>query len=226
MPARLFACEPVAEPIRVLIVDDHAVVREGLRAFLELQQGIEVAGEAADGREALDAAARLRPDVILMDLVMPELDGVAAMRSLRESVPGARVIVLTSFLDDDKLLPALRSGAAGYLLKNAAPTEVVRAVRSAYAGEAVIDPVVAARLVETLAADGGAEPLDRLTPREREVLVLIGRGFPNKQIARELEVSEKTVKTHVGHVLAKLGVTDRTQAAVLAVRAGLEDPRS
>jgi NarL family two-component system response regulator LiaR len=211
----------IAEAIRVLLVDDHRVVREGLRAFLELQEGIEVAGEAADGKEAIEAATRLRPDVILMDLVMPKLDGVAAMRSLRERVPDARVIVLTSFLDDDKLLPALRSGAAGYLLKNTEPQELARAVRAAHAGEALLDPVVAARLVETLAADGDEDPLDRLTPREREVLVLIGRGFPNKRIARELDVSEKTVKTHVGHVLAKLGVTDRTQAAVFAVRAGL-----
>jgi len=216
----------MAEPIRVLLVDDHAVVREGLRAFLELQEGIAIAGEAADGNEAVEAAARLRPDVVLMDLVMPQLDGISAMRLLRERVPDARVIVLTSFLDDDKLLPALRSGAAGYLLKNAAPQEVARAVRAAYAGEALFDPVVAARLVETLAADGAEDPLERLTPREREVLVLIGRGFPNKRIARELDVSEKTVKTHVGHVLAKLGVTDRTQAAVFAVRSGLVGPRS
>ena len=214
----------MAEPIRVLVVDDHAVVREGLRAFLELQDGIEVAGEAADGEEAIGVAERLDPDVVLMDLVMPKLDGLAAMRGLRERVPHARVIVLTSFLDDDKLLPALRAGAAGYLLKNAPPPEVARAVRAAHAGEALLDPVVAARLVETLAGDG--DPLDRLTPREREVLELIGRGFPNKRIARRLEVSEKTVKTHVGHVLAKLGVTDRTQAAVVAVRAGLVDPGS
>src|SRR5712691_10687676 len=213
-----------AEPIRVLLVDDHAVVREGLRAFLELQDGIEVAGEAADGEEAIDAAVRLRPDVVLMDLVMPRLDGVAAMRALRERVPGARVIVLTSFVDDDKLLPALRSGAAGYLLKNAQPQDLARAVRAAHAGEALLDPVVAARLVDTLAGD--EEPLDRLTPREREVLQLIGRGFPNKRIARELDISEKTVKTHVGHVLGKLGVTDRTQAAVVAVRAGLVEGRS
>ena len=211
--------------IRVLIADDHAVVREGLRVFLELQEGIEVVGEAADGREAVEAAALLRPDVIVLDLVMPRLDGVAAMRVLRESVPATRVIVLTSFLDDDKLLPALRAGAAGYLLKNARPEELARAVRAAHAGETLIDPVVAARLVEALSAEGGEEPLDRLTPREREVLILIGRGFPNKLIARELELSEKTVKTHVSHVLAKLGVTDRTQAAVLAVRAGLV-PRS
>jgi DNA-binding NarL/FixJ family response regulator len=216
----------VAEPIRVLIVDDHSVVREGLRAFLELQEGLEVVGEAADGERAIAAAKRLRPNVILMDLVMPGSGGVAAMRSLREEVPDARVIVLTSFLDDDKLLPALRAGAAGYLLKNAETQEIVRAVRAAHDGEALLDPVVAARLVETLAADEGRQPLDRLTPREREVLVLIGRGFSNKRIAAELGLAEKTVKTHVGHVLAKLGVTDRTQAAVVAVRSGIVGPRS
>lgn len=216
----------MAEPIRVLVADDHAVVREGLRAFLELQDGIEVVGEAEDGREAVEEATRLRPDVILMDLVMPRLNGVRAMRALREIVPEARVIVLTSFLDDDKLLPAVRSGAAGYLLKNTQPQELARAVRAAHAGEALLDPVVAARLIDTLAADGGEGPLDRLTPREHEVLVLIGRGFANKRIARELELSEKTIKTYVGHVLAKLGVTDRTQAAVVAVRAGLVHPRS
>jgi NarL family two-component system response regulator LiaR len=214
----------VSEPIRVLVVDDHAVVREGLRTFLELQDGIEVAGEAADGEEAIAVAERLRPDVVLMDLVMPELDGLGAMRALRERVPGARVIVLTSFADDDKLLPALRAGAAGYLLKNAEPQELARAVRAAHAGEALLDPHVAARLVDALA--GEKEPLDQLTPRERDVLELIGRGFSNKRIAHELGLSEKTVKNHVGHVLAKLGVDDRTQAAVVAVRAGLIDPRS
>ncbi len=216
----------MAEPIRVLVVDDHAVVRQGLRGLLELQDGIEVAGEAADGDQGVDAATRLRPDVILMDLVMPALDGVAAMRLLRERLPETRVIVLTSFLDDDKLLPALRAGAAGYLLKNAEPQEVVRAVRAAHAGQTVIDPVVAARLVETLAADDRGDPIDLLTPREREVLVLIGRGYANKRIALELGLAEKTVKAHVGHVLAKLGVSDRTQAAIAAVRAGLVDPRS
>ena len=216
----------MGSPIRVLVVDDHAVVREGLRAFLELQDSIEVVGEAGDGHEAVDQATRLVPDVVLMDLVMPRLDGLEAMRVLRASLPAMRVIVLTSFLDDAMLLPALRAGAAGYLLKNAQPQEIARAVRAAHAGEALLDPVVAARVVETLAAEGREQPIDRLTPREREVLILIGRGFPNKLIARELGLSEKTVKTHVGRVLAKLGVTDRTQAAVLAVRAGLVDPRS
>jgi NarL family two-component system response regulator LiaR len=215
----------VPENIRILVVDDHAVVREGLRAFLNLQDGFDVVGEAGDGDEAIAAAQRLRPDVVLMDLVMPKRDGVAAMRILRERVPTARVIVLTSFLDEDKLLPALRAGAAGYLLKNAQPQELERAIRAAHAGEAVLDPVVAARLVEALAAGGDEAPVDRLTPRERKVLELIGQGFPNKRIARELTIAEKTVKTHVGHVLAKLGVTDRTQAAVIAVRAGLVDPR-
>jgi len=214
------------EPIRVLVVDDHAVVRQGLRGLLELQDGVEVVGDAADGAQGVEAATELRPDVILIDLVMPVLDGVSAMRLLRERLPDVRVIVLTSFLDDDKLLPALRAGAAGYLLKNAEPQEVVRAVRAAHAGQTILDPVVAARLVETLAADDRGDPIDRLTPREREVLVLIGRGFANKRIALELGLAEKTVKAHVGHVLAKLGVSDRTQAAIAAVRAGLVEPRS
>jgi two-component system, NarL family, response regulator LiaR len=214
------------EPIRVLVVDDHAVVRQGLRSLLELQDGIDVVGDAADGEQGVEAATRLRPDVILLDLVMPALDGISAMRLLRERLPETRVIVLTSFLDDDKLLPAIRAGAAGYLLKNAEPQEVVRAVRAADAGQTVLDPVVASRLVATLAADDRGDPIDRLTPREREVLVLIGRGFANKRIALELGLAEKTVKAHVGHVLAKLGVSDRTQAAIAAVRAGLVDPRS
>jgi DNA-binding NarL/FixJ family response regulator len=208
------------EPIRVLVVDDHAVVREGLRTFLELQDGIEVAGEAGDGEEAVREAQRLRPDVVLMDLVMPRLDGVAAMGELRERVPGARVVVLTSFLDDERLLPAIRAGAAGYLLKNVQPRELARAVRLAAGGEALIDPAVAARLVDSLVEDPRREE-PALTPREREVLELIGRGFANKRIALELGISEKTVKAHVGHVLAKLGVSDRTQAALYAARIGL-----
>jgi NarL family two-component system response regulator LiaR len=213
----------VTEVIGVLIVDDHAVVREGLRTFLELQDGLEVVGEAADGVQALEQARRLRPDVVLMDLVMPELDGVGAMQALRVEVPESRVIVLTSFLEDDRLLPAIQAGAAGYLLKNVEPSELARAIRAAHRGETIIDPSVASRLVQAL-ADGAtpraAEP-ERLTRREHEVLALIAGGRSNKRIALELGISEKTVKTHVGHVLAKLGVADRTQAALLAVRDGL-----
>jgi DNA-binding NarL/FixJ family response regulator len=209
----------VADPIRVLIVDDHAVVREGLRAFLELQDRVEVIGEAGDGREAIEEAERLRPDVILMDLVMPRLDGVEAMRELHEQVPAARVIVLTSFLDDERLVPALRAGAAGYLLKNVEPQELARAIRLADAGEAMIDPAVAARLVDALVEVRGDEG-PKLTRREQEVLELIGRGLANKRIALELGIAEKTVKTHVSHVLAKLGVSDRTQAALYVERSG------
>jgi DNA-binding NarL/FixJ family response regulator len=226
----------MADPIRILVVDDHAVVREGLRAFLALQEGFEIVGEAADGDEALERAAELDPDVILMDLVMPGRDGVSAMRELharRRDADGrgsrggrARVIVLTSFLDDDRLLPAIEAGAAGYLLKNSQPAELARAVRAAHAGEAIIDPTAAARLVDALsskdrASRSAAEVLDQLTGREREVLTLIAGGRSNKRIALELGISEKTVKAHVGHVLAKLGVSDRTQAAVLAVQEGL-----
>jgi NarL family two-component system response regulator LiaR len=217
--------------IRVLIVDDHAVVREGLRTFLELQDGIEVVGEAGDGLQALDQAAALTPDVILMDLVMPRLDGVAAMRKLRERAPGSRVIVLTSFLDDSRLMPALQAGAAGYLLKDVEPAELARAVRTAGSDQAMIDPTVAARLLRTLSepgpairrGDAAADPGAALTPREHEVLELIAAGRSNKRIALELGIAEKTVKTHVGHLMAKLGVADRTQAALLAVRRGLVD---
>ena len=212
--------------IRVLIVDDHAVVREGLRTFLELQDGIAVAGEAADGEQAVMQAVALRPDVVLMDLVMPRLDGVGAMRELRRRLPGTRVIVLTSFAEDERLLPAIQAGAAGYLLKNVAPAELARAVRAAHAGEALIDPVIAARQDDAIAQPAGEAAAERLTAREQEVLALIARGYSNKRIALELGIAEKTVKTHVGHVLAKLGVTDRTQAAVHAVRMGLDRSRS
>ena len=213
-------------PIRVLIVDDHAVVREGLRTFLALQDGIEVAGEAQDGEEALERVAELHPDVVVMDLVMPRLDGVGAMRELQRLERAPRVLVLTSFLDDERLMPAIEAGAAGYLLKNVDPAELARAVRAAHAGEAMLDPTVAARLVERIASRERAilTRLDALTRREREVLEHIAHGHSNKQIARELGVAEKTVKTHVGHLLAKLGVTDRTQAALLAVKERLVGP--
>jgi two-component system, NarL family, response regulator LiaR len=200
--------------IRVLIADDHAVVRQGLRTFLDLQDDIEVVAEASDGAEAVEAAARLEPDIVLIDLVMPRVDGIEAIRRLREQVPAARAIVLSSFIDDDKLLPAVHAGAAGYLLKDVQPQELVEAIRAVHGGGALLHPQVAARLLEELTEDP-------LTPREREVLVLIGRGMPNKLIARELSLSEKTVKAHVSSILAKLGVSDRTQAALYAVREGI-----
>jgi len=205
--------------IRVLIADDHAVVRQGLRTFLDLQDDIEVVGEAVDGEEALAAAERLAPDVVLVDLVMPKVDGIDVIRRLGEHAPAARAIVLTSFIDDDRLFPVLRAGAAGYLLKDVQPQELVEAIRTVHGGGAVLHPKVAARLLSDLATDP-------LTPREREVLVLIGRGMANKVIARELSLSEKTVKAHVSSILAKLGVNDRTQAALYAVREGLLGPET
>ena len=213
--------------IRVLVVDDHAVVRQGLRTFFELQDDIEVVGEAADGEQALQVAAELEPDVALVDLVMPRLDGVATIERLRATGSTARVIVLTSFLDEDKVLPAVRAGAAGYLLKDVEPGELVRAIRAVDGGDALLHPAVAARVLRELATDDArAERHAALTAREREVLALLARGRANKAIAFELGVSEKTVKTHVGNILAKLGLSDRTQAALYAVRAGLVPGRS
>jgi DNA-binding NarL/FixJ family response regulator len=203
--------------IRVVIADDHAVVRQGLRTFLDLQDDIEVVAEAGDGAEALAAAEQHAPDVVLIDLVMPNVDGIEAIRGLRERVPAARAIVLSSFIEDEKLLPAVRAGAAGYLLKDVEPQQLVEAIRTVHAGGALLHPKVASRLLEEMASDP-------LTPREREVLALIGRGMANKVIARELSLSEKTVKAHVSSILAKLGVSDRTQAALYAVRAGLVGP--
>ena len=203
--------------IRVLIADDHAVVRQGLRTFLDLQDDIEVVAEASDGAEALAAAEQHKPDVALIDLVMPNVDGIEAIRGLRERAPDARAIVLSSFIDDEKLFPAVRAGAAGYLLKDVQPQELVDAIRTVHGGGALLHPKVASRLLEEMATDP-------LTPREREVLALIGRGMANKVIARELSLSEKTVKAHVSNILAKLGVSDRTQAALYAVRAGLDGP--
>ena len=200
--------------IRVLIADDHAVVRQGLRTFLDLQDDIEVVGEAADGEEAVALAERLAPDVVLMDLVMPRMDGVEAIRRLRERAPATRAVVLSSFIDDDRLFPVVRAGAAGYLLKDVQPAELVEAIRTVHGGGALLHPRVAARLLAEVAEDP-------LTPREREVLGLIGRGLANKVIARELGLAEKTVKAHVSSILAKLGVADRTQAALYAVREGL-----
>jgi DNA-binding NarL/FixJ family response regulator len=212
--------------IRVLIADDHAVVRQGLRTYLELQDDIEVAGEAADGEAAVRAAAREQPDVVLLDLAMPLLDGVAALGRLREEAPRARVIVLTSFGEDERLFEALRGGATGFLLKDTEPADIVRSIRTAQRGESPLSPAVATRVVEELTHGGRPRAADILTPRELDVLRLIAGGRSNKRIALELGVAEKTVKTHVGHVLAKLDLADRTQAALYAVREGLGETQA
>jgi DNA-binding NarL/FixJ family response regulator len=215
--------------IRVAIADDHAVVRQGLRTFLELQDDVEVVGEAADGEAAVELVAKTEPDVLLLDLVMPRVDGIEAIRRIRARCPATRILVLTSFADDHTVLPAVRAGAAGYLLKDVQPPELVAAIRTVHAGEALLAPAVATMLVAQLAAEEGAEngagagaPAGpHLTPRELEVLAELARGRANKAIAFELGVSERTVKTHVSNILGKLGFTDRTQAAVYAVEHGL-----
>jgi len=204
------------EAIRLMIVDDHAVVREGLRAFLRLQDGIDVVGEAGDGVEAVRLAATLSPDVVLLDLRMPGGDGVAAIAQIRSAAPDARVLVLTSFADDAQIFAATAAGAAGYLLKDVDPEELADGIRAVHAGHAALDPRVAARLMRRDTAPG--PQLAGLTPRERDVLHLVVEGLANKQIAQRLGIGDKTVKTHVSRVLDKLGVADRTQAAVLAIR--------
>jgi NarL family two-component system response regulator LiaR len=210
--------------IRVLIADDHAVVRQGLRTFLELQDQIEVVGEAADGEQAVAETGRLKPDIALMDLVMPRLGGEQAIRRIAEVSPATRVVVLTSFAEDDKLFPAVRAGAAGYLLKDVQPRELVGAIRAADAGETILHPTVAARLVKEVSGRADQAPRAELTDRELEVLTLIARGMANKLIALELGIAERTVKTHVSNILGKLGLSDRTQAALWAVREGLVEP--
>lgn len=205
-------------PIRVLIADDHAVVRQGLRTFLSLQDGVEVVGDVADGAAAVAAVAEHRPDVVLMDLVMPEMDGVEAIRRIASEWPATRAIALTSFLGDDKVLPAVRAGAAGYLLKDVGPEDLVRAIETVHGGQPLLHPAVAARLMEEVARPAGG---DELTAREREVLREIVAGHANKRIALELGIAEATVKIHVSALLRKLAVSDRTQAALRAEREDL-----
>jgi DNA-binding NarL/FixJ family response regulator len=212
----------MADRIRVLIADDHQVVRQGLRTFLDVQDDIEVVGEAADGAECVALAESLAPDVILLDLKMPGVDGVEALRMLRRRESAPRVLVVTSFTELDAVVPAVRAGAAGYVYKDIDPAALAAAIRSVHAGHVLLTPDVAAALVAGERPDRDAG-LSRLTEREREVLAEIARGRSNREIARALVLSEKTVKTHVSSILMKLDLQDRTQAALYAVRHNLAD---
>lgn len=204
--------------IRVLVVDDHSVVRQGLRMFLGLDAELDVVGEAANGQEALERARQLRPDVVLMDLIMPVMDGITAIAALRRELPDTEVIALTSVLEDEKVIGAIRAGAMGYLLKDTHAEDLCRAIKAAAAGQVQLSPQAAARLLREVKAPDNPETL---TDREAEVLRLLAKGRSNKEIAQALIIGEKTVKTHVSNTLAKLNVPSRTQAALFAVRIGM-----
>lgn len=208
--------------IRVMIVDDHAIVRKGIRALLSESGGFEIVAEAAEGQEAVLAAEQTQPDVILMDLLMPGMDGIEATRRITGSRPEARVLVLTSFAADNKLFPAIKAGALGYLLKDSSPEELVRAVRQVYRGEPALHPTIARKLLQEVAQPADLQPApEALTARELAVLRIIAQGMSNQEIADELMVSEATVRTHVSRILGKLHLASRTQAALYAVREGL-----
>ena len=207
--------------IKVLIVDDHEVVRQGLRFVLDQEPDIEVVGDCADGRRALTAIRALGPDVVLLDMVMPGLDGLGVLEALRADGPLPAVVVLTSFQEDARVIEAVRAGALSYLPKTTAVDRVVEAVRAAARGGSVLEPKIAALLVRQVRGGGSEEPLRVLTPRERQVLSMLSRGRANREIARVLSLSEETVKSHVSNVLAKLGLQDRTQAAIFGLQQGL-----
>jgi two-component system, NarL family, response regulator LiaR len=212
----------VTQRVRVLVVDDHAVVRQGIRAFLATEEGLDVVGDATNGVEAVEAVERLSPDLVLMDLVMPEMDGAEAIRRIRLINPRTRILVLTSFGADDKLFPALKAGAHGYLLKNASPEDLALAIRATAQGRTWLDHTVARRLVAEFSRE--AEPpmaREPLTDRELEVLRELARGLSNDEIARRLFISDATVRTHVSNILSKLALANRTQAALYALREGI-----
>jgi NarL family two-component system response regulator LiaR len=209
-------------PIRVLIVDDHAIVRKGIRALLDQVEQIEVVGEARDGQEAVTRAASLRPDVILMDLVMPEMDGIAAIRHITADQPEARILVLTSFTGDDQVFPAIKAGALGYLLKDSDPEELLAAIESVHHGEPSLSPAIAQKVLVELRQPSDRPPTpDPLTDREVEVIRLVAKGLSNQEIAERLTVTEATVRAHVSNILSKLHLANRTQAALYALREGL-----
>lgn len=212
------------EKIRILVADDHPMLREGLVAVLATQPDFEIVGEAADGAEAVRLARSLGPDVILLDLQMPGLDGVAVLTQLRDAGSESKTVVFTAYDTDERILGALRAGARGYLLKGASRAEIFSAIRTVHSGGSLLEPAVTARLLDNIGGEG-RPPRDGLTPRELEVLALLSDGRSNREISEELFVTERTVKFHVGSILAKLGASNRTEAARIAARHGLVEPR-
>lgn len=212
------------EVIRILIADDHAIVREGLRALIDTEPGMKLVGEASDGLEAVRQARFLKPDVILLDLVMPHKDGLAAIAEIKRDQPDARILVLTSFAEDEKVFPAIKSGALGYLLKDTTPRDLLAAIRDVYRGESSLHPTIARKLIGELHRPAHPPPAgEELTEREVEVLSLVAQGLSNQEIADRLVVSERTVRKHVSNILGKLHLANRTQATLYALRTGLAD---
>jgi DNA-binding NarL/FixJ family response regulator len=214
--------------IRVLLVDDHAMVRRGMRDFLSLHDDIDVVGEAADGAAGVEQAKALQPDIVVMDLMMPNLDGIEATGRIKAALPDVEVIALTSFIEESRVVAAIEAGASGFLLKDAEADELAAAIRSAAAGEVHLDPAVASIVARRMRDGGRGSAADQedgigtLTARERDVLARVARGYPNRQIASDLGITERTARTHVSNILAKLGLTSRTQAALLAAQHGLD----
>jgi NarL family two-component system response regulator LiaR len=214
----------MAENIRVLIVDDHAIVREGQRALIDSEPGIEVLGEAANGIEAVEMALSLQPDVILLDLVMPGKEGIEVIKDIKSGNPELRILVLTSFSEDEKVYAAIKAGASGYLLKDSSPTEILSAIHKVYLGEMPIQPSIAKKLMREIQRSSNLPPTQEpLTEREVEILKLVAQGLPNQEIAESLVISERTVRTHVTNILGKLHLANRTQAALYALKEGLAD---
>ncbi len=210
------------QPIRLLIADDHAIVREGLRALIETEPGMDVVGEASDGVEAVQMAHRLKPEVILLDLIMPRKDGLTAIVEIQEAQPETRILVLTSFAEDEKVFPAIKAGARGYLLKDTTPQALLQAIRDVHRGESSLHPTIARKLLEEIHQPPDLPPsTDPLTEREVDVLRLVAQGFSNQEIGDRLFIAERTVRTHVSNILGKLHLANRTQAALYALREGL-----
>ena len=214
----------MSDPIRLLIVDDHELVRQGFMAMMSVEPGLDVVGEAADGVEAVELARSLQPDVILLDLAMPRKDGIEATREIRVDNPNARILIITSFAEDEKVFQAVKAGALGYLLKDSSPEALLRAINAVYEGRLSLHPDIALKLIEELNRPLDQPPTeDPLTEREEEVLILVAKGLSNKEIAERLVVTERTVSAHVSNILGKLHLANRTQAALYALREGLTD---